>query len=175
MAFVDKAKGPKEKTGGVLNKEMYRFFHNEKPNKSAIVLLVVILVLGAVGVFFLKEHGKTDKVDINIGESQMFSADDLKEAEEATTTFFSRQIKDSELVAVSYNEAFSQKKAKEYCKQLKGKNPRKPEDIIIMQIDFDTGENPPQAYEPNKEYRGYTVLVAREGAMKVWRVVGDNI
>lgn len=176
MSLFDKMKGPKEKTGGVVGKEMYRFFHNKAPNKPALVLLAIVLVGAAIGVYlFMNNVGNTENIEVNLGESKLFSQEDLEKSKEAVVTFFSRKVNDSELLAINYDEDFSQKKAVEYCDMLQEENQRDPKDIIVMQIDFDTGDQPPNAYEANKEYRNYTVLTVRGGAMGVWRVVGSGL
>lgn len=163
------------KSGGVIGKEMDRFFHNKAPNKAGAVVVAVMVIAAAIGVYFFMGHGDTAEVKLNLGSSEIFSQEDLNEAKDAAITFFDRKMTDCSLKEIRYVEANSQKRAKEYCKNIGKKLNRSPENMIILEADFESGENPPEAYEPNKDYKDFKIFVIRDGAMSVWRVIGSEV
>ena len=108
--------------------------------------------------------GKTDNVDITIGESAKFTEVEIKSAMECVLTKFTWT--DCELTYLWYDEEKSDNEAKVFSVTFNVKE----ENMIILLSNYNTGAHVNMTLNANSTYSNWMWILIRDSGNSNWRV-----
>lgn len=128
---------------------------------------VLIFVLALVSLFSISgcKHGKIDDVEINIGESALYTEAELRDAADEVIDEFSKEFDGCTLQELKYDEEESLRQADEWAKQYDA------EEAVVLSSRFTVSssyENGP--FSPGDTHYYSWILVRNNGdwELKTW-------
>ncbi len=132
-----------------------------------LVGAVLLLVLGICIVF-----GQVGHAAVDCGASEKFSDAELDAAIRCAKSSFIRNFSGCELLKVCYDEEEAQRVIDGYLYHGPGKGTSvKEENLLVLFLDFKTGERASPALNPNAVYYQYGATLLRDRADGPWKVV----
>lgn len=135
------------------------------------ILLIIVMIIGIV--FCSCGKDETKSAQIVIGNSEKFSKTEINKAVDCVKKNFNRGFADCKASKIEYNEETSELQIDGFVKDIDNYKFKgvKPENIIVLQVDFKTGENPPTGLNNNNSYVYYMFVMTRSNSKADWKVV----
>ena len=135
-----------------------------------LIALIAILTLSAC-----TRRGRVGNVEITIGDSEIFSVEEINDAIELVLErFATRSFASCELLELWYDEELSERESKRRINHSIGRfYGMSGENIIVLFSSFETdrrgGE---QGFNPNTIYTDWIWILIRDGQDQPWRIEG---
>ncbi|MHC1683059.1 MAG: DUF4829 domain-containing protein [Clostridiaceae bacterium] len=115
--------------------------------------------------------GKTDNVEVSIGNSDKFSENEINDAVNCVKESF-KSYKGCTLTKLWYDEEKSNQEIESYMKYGRGSvNGVKPENVIILLSNFDVDSSGGDgSLNPNSTYGDYNWILIRDSETGKWKV-----
>ena len=128
-------------------------------------LILIMLCLGSCG-----KNAATENVEIQIGESQRFSEEEIQDAVNLVKKNFN--LTDCTLTKLWYDEEASGQIEEGYLHNGKGSiNGVKPENVIVIFSEFQVGKSREnEIFEPGATYSDYNWTLIRNDKKSKWTI-----
>lgn len=131
----------------------------KKSVSVCVILLLCVLMTGCGG-------GRISSANIEIGESSVYTEDELDNAVYIVLDYFSEEFEDCYLTELWYDEEYSKARAEEWAKQYEA------EQAIVLLSEFYTGPyGGDGSFNPNETYENWQWILVRDGGeweLKTW-------
>jgi len=131
--------------------------------KKAVYFICFVLII----FLLFTACGGNPKIDIDYGNSNKFSEDEIKAAVDCVIENF---LTDCKLTKIWYDEIQSASAAESYITYGKGKkNGVKMENVIVIFTDFTAPSNS-AVFSPNQKMKNYNWILIRDNAGDPWEI-----
>jgi len=133
-----------------------------------LIAFLIILILGCLlstAILFRGSSGDVSNVEIQIGESEIYTEAEIRQAMDVVLESFS-EFSGCEMTRLWYDEERSLKEADDWAKQYNAKQ------AIVLFSDFNVDENgADKGLNPNDTYRNFNWILVRDTGkwkLKTW-------
>ena len=128
--------------------------------------VIILLLLGAVSILLLTSGGNIRKAERIIGESTLYTQQEIEAAMDVAVQQFKRNFDGCTLLRIAYDEALTLKE-REYQIEKFGKD-----HIIVLVSDFYVGNHAEPTFSPNQTYQNWKWIL--EKTILGWKLIGSG-
>ncbi|MCL2859793.1 MAG: DUF4829 domain-containing protein [Oscillospiraceae bacterium] len=132
-----------------------------------IIILIIVTFLGYVAYQVVGNPGKTNNVEISIGNSSKFSKEEIESAMQVAMKKF-KGFKGCDLKQLWYNDELNSETAiSRYVSQgvVTAEN-----NVIILYFNFYAGPGSEDSLAPNNDYTNWQWILIRDSKSSKWKV-----
>jgi len=150
-------------------------FKGETQYEEGLSLSSVVVVLIGILHLVVSQSGKSNNVQVSIGQSSKFSEEEIKEAVAKVKTEF-RGFQGCELTDIWYTEEESTKIAEDYLNYGGGSEKDiDPNNVIGLLSNFEVDSSGSDgSLEPSSTYTEWNWILIRDSKSQKWRVVDSG-
>jgi len=130
-----------------------------KKRNLMVMLICIVMVLCMTGC-----RGDVGETAYNIGESSLYSEQEIQAAMDVAVREFRREYQDCKLLDIRYHEEKTLSEAA-YRQEI-GESER----IMVLLSDFEVGDHADAGFNPNDTYRDWKWILGNDGTG--WKLLG---